>query len=457
MPVPKRQHLERVHGERGDDSALNVVFVHGLGSDGVSAWTNRNVEPPFYWPLALADEYPQICVWQLSYAANQLEIFSTKTWRALPLQDRAASVLNLLVTERIADKPIVFIAHSLGGLLVKQVLQLAQFLGPPDWRKVWMNTQAVFFLATPHQGAALSDFCERVLATVAGRNILARRILALSPAMRDLKRDNPLLRYLLLWYSANAEKAGIKTISFFETSDVAGTRVVCAGSAGAQSLDGELIPIEADHIGVSKPSDRRHPVYATVSEYIRSAIEHLERGTTRPVFRQSAVLGHPKLNDIPLFAGDGDSRLRRVKRVTHDVEAICRDRRFDISADDRSRAEGSTWDIDRVILYIADEYAGIIDINEPQRYVQREYELLKSTDINEDRGVPSTIPLYYAARSMDRLTEGRALSARTRQDLEIVLSFLQKHSRALDRDGAVKRTLMNVIGRCATPAVEVDG
>lgn len=450
MPVPKQQRLERVHPERRDDSVLNAIFVHGLGSDGVAAWTNSSVKPPFYWPRTLAEDHPKVCVWQLSYAANPLELFSTETWRALPLQDRAASVLNALVGERIADKPIVFITHSLGGLLVKQVLQHGQFLGPAEWRKVWMNTQAVFFVATPHQGSVLSDFSERLLAVVTRVNPIARWILRLSPAMRDLRKNNPLLRYLLLWYGANAEKAGIKTVSFFETSGVFGVPVVDSGSAGAQAPGSERVPVEADHIGISKPPDRDHPVFSRVSEHLRSAVEQLERGTTRPVFRQSAVLAQPKLNDIPPDPKGGESRLRQVKRVTHDVEAICRDGRFEVSPDDHRRAQASSWDIDRIILYICEEYSGSIDKCDPQRHVRREYELVKATPIDEDRGVPSTIPLYYAARSMDRATEDRSLSARTRQELGIVLDFLQQHSPALDGDDSVKKTLKSVIARCAT-------
>lgn len=55
------------------------------------------------------------------------------------------------------------------------------------------NTQAVFFIATPHQGANLPGVAEKILSVVAAGNPIKRWLLRLSPAMDDLKKNNVLL------------------------------------------------------------------------------------------------------------------------------------------------------------------------------------------------------------------------------------------------------------------------
>lgn len=75
MPKHKLRCLELVHPDEGEDACLTAVFVHGLGGDSESAWTNTSVDPAFYWPLEMAKDHPKVCFWRLSYAANILKVF----------------------------------------------------------------------------------------------------------------------------------------------------------------------------------------------------------------------------------------------------------------------------------------------------------------------------------------------------------------------------------------------
>ena len=67
--------------------------------------------------------------------------------------DRAKNVLELLVGEpELRSLPIIFVCHSLGGLLIKQVLRAAD--GRRDYdaeaRAFVEQVKGIVFIATPH-------------------------------------------------------------------------------------------------------------------------------------------------------------------------------------------------------------------------------------------------------------------------------------------------------------------
>ncbi|KAK8073987.1 hypothetical protein PG994_004886 [Apiospora phragmitis] len=76
-------------------------------------------------------------------AANKSNLFS-----------HAKSLLYALERQRRAGRPIVFVAHSLGGLLVKEVLHRSQYSEERGLRDIVESTKAVVFMGTPHRGSS---------------------------------------------------------------------------------------------------------------------------------------------------------------------------------------------------------------------------------------------------------------------------------------------------------------
>lgn len=69
---------------------------------------------------------------------------------------------------KLISRDLVFIAHSLGGILVKEVLRRSETDPDPKINKIFMSTTGVFFFGTPHRGSKdWSSFGEGVSA-VAG-------------------------------------------------------------------------------------------------------------------------------------------------------------------------------------------------------------------------------------------------------------------------------------------------
>jgi len=79
----------------------------------------------------------QLGVWSLNYAV------SASAWKghSMPLVDRANNILNLFALEDIGQRPLALICHSLGGLLMKQVLRTARDALDPQWHAIVEHTQ----------------------------------------------------------------------------------------------------------------------------------------------------------------------------------------------------------------------------------------------------------------------------------------------------------------------------
>src|SRR6266568_2632064 len=125
-----------IHGASNSDRMGDVIFVHGLDGDATATWTS-NGGPGLFWPAWLGEDLPEIGVWSLNYDAASI------AWKgsAMPLVDRATNVLASMEEYEFGRRPLVFITHSLGGLLVKQLLRHANDYEQPRWKEIAEQTR----------------------------------------------------------------------------------------------------------------------------------------------------------------------------------------------------------------------------------------------------------------------------------------------------------------------------
>ena len=293
--------LHRISPQNGQEAEADLIFVHGLGGDPVLTWCHDETALRDCWPFWLAEELPKVAVHTLEYEA------SASGWlgRAMPLIDRAKDVLTELETMAIGARPIVFVGHSLGGLLIKQLLREALDKSVPGWRRIAEQTRAVVFLATPHAGADLATWLDRL-----------GMLLRSSAAIDDLRAHNALLRNLNEWYRENAGRLGIATACFYEKYPLNGMMVVDETSADPGITGVVPRPLDADHASICKPPNRTHTLYDFLVQSIGGWTGERERLAQQPADRaQAARLRAPAPNQLPAALRDFEGRERQVEEL----------------------------------------------------------------------------------------------------------------------------------------------
>jgi hypothetical protein len=145
----------------------------------------------------------------LTQAANKSGIFT-----------HGQNFLYALNRQREYRRPIIFVAHSLGGILVKEMISYADASKEHEFLDIIQDISAVVFLGTPHRG---SDTAR--IGDVARRVVSALRI-DTSPAILDSLglRNDDLVRsqqsFARIWDECRFE---VKT--FQESKGISGVRI----------------------------------------------------------------------------------------------------------------------------------------------------------------------------------------------------------------------------------------
>jgi len=145
----------------GQDPVIDIVAVHGLNGHREKSWTDDQSRVLWLRDL-LPHQLPNVRVLTFGYDADTLRLSGVSQ---LSLNDHATSLAEEFVRCRsdpqTKRRPIIFLAHSLGGILVKHALVICNSSTPGhlEHRKsVKLSTYAVMFFGTPHAGANGAKF-----------------------------------------------------------------------------------------------------------------------------------------------------------------------------------------------------------------------------------------------------------------------------------------------------------
>ena len=216
------------------------------------------------WPLWLEEDIPEIGLWLVGFEAAKTN------WcgYGISVADRANNILaRLLVEPALTRGNIIFVTHSLGGLVVEHVLRNAvRDAGCNQKAKDFMaRVKRVAFLGTPHRGVRLASVAKNFW-------LLIRP----SEATSDLNLGSSQLRDLNYWYRQCSRDNGIENLLLTEAlpERFMGfslpkliSRVVSVDSADAGLRETPII-VDENHTGISKPASRDAEVYVHVRDFV---------------------------------------------------------------------------------------------------------------------------------------------------------------------------------------------
>ncbi|PGH04037.1 hypothetical protein GX51_03707 [Blastomyces parvus] len=253
---------------------VDIVFVHGLNGTSYNTWATK--KPDVFWPGDLLPhtlKSQNVRILTYGYDAN-VASFARGTSKER-LHNHAEHLAGQLIANRnlqnAVERPIIFVCHSLGGIVVKKTLLYCEHLRHPKTqhiRSTYISTYAILFMGTPHNGSDLANLGSAIQTLF---NLVPKKLFDTTPnLLKTLRPDNEILQNVNRQF---AEIMGRFRIYFFHESkpmDLKGTRkFIVDESSAAPVIEGvERMGIEADHGAMCRFESEKSPGYEAVAEAI---------------------------------------------------------------------------------------------------------------------------------------------------------------------------------------------
>lgn len=242
-------------GKKRRHAESHAIFFHGLGGHPFDTWSAMPSQDRsmLHW---LGADFDHLDVWTVGYEAA----ISRFRGHSMHLADRALNILEALVREdKLKRGQIYLVGHSLGGLVIKQLLRTADVLAlaRPDVARFLLQVTRVVFLGTPHGGAQLATLADWF-----------RVVVWPSEATASLVRNDPVLRELNNWYRDWARARPIDHLVLIEAKSSGLAGMIVKPDSADPGLPVRAIPMDATHATLCKPSDRRSEVYRLIGDFL---------------------------------------------------------------------------------------------------------------------------------------------------------------------------------------------
>ncbi|KAA6410089.1 MAG: nb-arc and tpr domain [Lasallia pustulata] len=256
----------------GLDPALDIVAVHGLNGHHEKTWTTNNVN---WLRDLLPSDIPNARILSWGYDANT---HSTSQISGQYLYDHARTLISDLCLKRRLTKtrtrPIIFVAHSLGGIVVKSALihsEAARRGALEEHRSIKLSTYGILFMGTPHQGGSGVHLGELML------KVASIFVTADDKILKHLERDSEWLQQQLGQYAPISNDFVTKfAYEMLPTRIALGKAIMVVPQASAVvpgATNAEPVAIPADHLNMVKFASRQNGGYEKVSGHLQLLAE----------------------------------------------------------------------------------------------------------------------------------------------------------------------------------------
>ncbi len=276
--------------ERNEKKDRVIVFVHGIFGSAKDTWTCPRGN--FYWPTALlsdpafADSDVYVAAYESPFVGNSMTI-----------DELVSSLLNRFQSDHVfGHREVVFVAHSLGGLVVQRFL-----LTHRDFAK---QVPFIVFYSTPESGAQIARLAH---------------IFSSDPLLKEMlpgDQNDYLLNLENEWIAA---RFSIKGYCAYEKLATKGLPVVDRLSGTRNCTDNTPIPINKNHIDIVKPCNTQDDAYVFLKNIV-SDNPIAPKGPppvprdAEPYLQIDSTVNEPKKLNIELYnSGKVDIRVNTIR------------------------------------------------------------------------------------------------------------------------------------------------
>lgn len=186
------------------------------------------------------------------------------------IKERSEEFVTKLTMANVGQRPLIWVAHSMGGLLVKKMLVEEWKTG--DKHDICKNTKAIVFYSTPHRGSH-----------VAALKQMTQMLVWPTVEVQELREESPQLLRLHEEFLEMLKKYHIKIVSFAETKPTLVTTLKFPFQfVSLNSADpgvGEFFEIPQDHLSICKPASRQSFLYQKLLSVLKHHVNHQEKTT----------------------------------------------------------------------------------------------------------------------------------------------------------------------------------
>ncbi|KAL1860723.1 hypothetical protein Daus18300_009066 [Diaporthe australafricana] len=286
-PAKSRDHGLEVLDDKAPEAEgiVDVVAVHGLNGHYENTWTwtaagdKTSEGSSTNWLRDVLPNEELVKARVMAFSYNSSVQSSKSTSDVYVFADQLLEHLMAKRGEKGEQKrPIVFICHSLGGIVVKQALNRAAENSRYK-AAILYRVFGIFFFGTPHRGSELAP-----LGSIISRALRAGALGSHtnSQLVKELDRKSTSLSHISNSFKEHGHK--IRIVSFVETEkmDWLGCLVVDRDSATLGWHNEIVVPIDGNHRNIcrfSGPKDPRiTPVLSNIKEMFRAIHkEHLSK------------------------------------------------------------------------------------------------------------------------------------------------------------------------------------
>ncbi|XP_037039929.1 protein SERAC1 isoform X2 [Bradysia coprophila] len=238
-------------------------------------WKNddRSEEYTYCWPMDwLPFDCPNLRIIGINYETALTEWQAKHTCTCEKgrgtLKNRSDELMKSLADAGLGkDRPIVWVGHSMGGLLIKEIIVQAMNDSNEDIKKLALNTRGILFLGTPHKGSSVAKLKQHI-----------QFLLSPTIEVKELEENGSFLlslhdKFVDYLHEMN-EKVNI--VSVVEGSPTMLTsfkfpiRIVTQESAKLQF--GDFYVLNVDHLGLSKPNTQQSFLYQRLLMVIKDVL-----------------------------------------------------------------------------------------------------------------------------------------------------------------------------------------